>query len=618
MADDAGFAVALTIRERVFNDALLIAYAGGDFPRSLETQLADGPPAAGIAVFLSPPKISCNADDTLTIGVQMWGSLTVALDGGETGDVAAHLTLRIRPSFVVVGSDLVLEFDDVKHDVAATEWDFEAISGSSFSPDAETYLRSDFFRDRLQDAMQSAIAFGAVRLPKIDISFLGPLLAAVDDMTAKAHVVEGALVLGLDIDSDEVTTTGDIGELADFARGNDIAAVTNPAAVPVLLRTVQSVVGEQVAQNGATLEQLTLTAQTGRFHVECRASKSTGTASLSFDLIPTMFATKPGGAFEYVPKPVLIHGRTWPALGFTTANIEVDVDPAVWLDILMAAFTATFNLWFTFLVLDLIGSTAASLNAAIASADTGASIPRVQHLKPSVPGGATVRVELAEYEISTAGTYIGITVRPQAPAGALIGLTSIPSDLRAETLAYSVRLPIGVMADDPALRIRWTVIDISGTVLVNEDDLAANRETFTIVPEDVAADSSALDIGCRVYRTLGASITDFFNDGIVLEIRGPLPAEAYVRWRYDVKNPQVEFDEQSQAWAYAGEAVRKRHSNLHRLDRPCANASKRSRYRYETDVLDTLPFPIAELAAHRSELCDYCFYGGPGGIRPAL
>jgi hypothetical protein len=31
-----------------------------------------------------------------------------------------------------------------------------------------------------------------------------------------------------------------------------------------------------------------------------------------------------------------------------------------------------------------------------------------------------------------------------------------------------------------------------------------------------------------------------------------------------------------------------------------------------------LPFPVADLDAHRYELCDYCFYGGPAGLRSTI
>ena len=108
------------------------------------------------------------------------------------------------------------------------------------------------------------------------------------------------------------------------------------------------------------------------------------------------------------------------------------------------------------------------------------------------------------------------------------------------------------------------------------------------------------------------------NEGVNLTVREPLPPGAYKRWWYDVKNPQVQYDAKSDRFSYAGEAVQHRHSNWHRTDKPCKNAAKSSRYTYLDEVLDTLPFHVRDIALHRAELCDYCFYGGPAGIRPAL
>lgn len=119
------------------------------------------------------------------------------------------------------------------------------------------------------------------------------------------------------------------------------------------------------------------------------------------------------------------------------------------------------------------------------------------------------------------------------------------------------------------------------------------------------------------FRASGCAPTaDFLNDAIRLVV-GParLPG-AYVRWHYDVENPQVTFD--GTAYAYAGDAVVKRHSNYHRTNKPCANEGRRSRYTYQVETLDLLPFPATDIALHRAELCDYCFYGGPSGERVAL
>lgn len=622
MSDDAGFAVAITVRQNLLNNAILIAYASDTFPHTLSHDLPDGPPDASIDFFLGPPQITCKSDNTMTIAVDMWGSMSVTLNSAvQTGDVAAHLTIRIQPSFEVRGNTLVLGFDDINQDVVATEWDYTVI-GAGFTPDADSYLRSDVFRARLQHAIQLAILLQQVKLPNIDISFLGDgILNAVKGMMAYSRVVDGALLLGLDIDVDAVTghitTTGDVNQLVDFARGNDVAAVTNAVAVPVLLQQVQSEVSDQVAQAGASLDKLQITAQNGRFHVEGKASNSQGTANFSFNITPSMYAWKPGAFFQFVPRYVKVNPRSWPALGFTTTDVQTDVDTSPWLTII-SVILAVINPIIPVIVFTMASDTAYHLNGDITSANTGTPLPRVQHLKPSTPGGPRVRVEIADYEITTDGTYIGITARPQALPGALIGLTSIPSDFSAEPLGYTVRLPLGIVTDDPALRIRWTVNDSSGNILLTDDGKAAGREQFTLSPAVVAPGSSPLGIGVRVYRALGAQLTDFLNDSITLNIRGPLPRGAYVRWYYDVKNPQVTFDDKNQSWAYKGELRVKRHSNLHRTDQPCKNAQKRSRYEYQTDILDSLPFPLADIALHRSELCDYCFFGGPGGVRPAL
>jgi hypothetical protein len=628
MAADAGFAVALTIRERLFNDALLIAYTSGGFPSRLALQLPgkSGEPTAAIDFFLAPPQIACNIDGTLTIAVRMWGSLTVAFDGLEqAGVVDAQLTLEIQPSFVVADSKLALELDDADHDVSATEWGFTVISGSGFSPDAAAYLRSDPFRDRLQEVIRFAISTGHVQLPEIDISFLGEVLTAVDGMTAEALVVDGALMLGLDVDAkvglERITTHGDVNQLSDFARDNDIAAVTSAAAVPLLLGAAYQEISKGVTNSGAALTSLTTTAAAGRLLVAGSATRSTGAATFSFAVIPTTLASRPGTLFQYLPKSLHVKPRSWPAIGFAVVDVDVDVDVDSWVDVVMAA-ALVLSLLLGSILADVIGSivtsAAAHLADQLADANTPSPVAKVQHLKPVHPSEAAVRIDVADYEITTLGTYVGITFRPKAPPGALIGLTSIPSDLRTQTLSYSVRLPLGVLAGDPALRIRWTVLDSSGTVLANSDGIAESRENFALIPDDVGPGLSELLVTCRVYRPLGEQVTDFVNDAITLNVTGPLAAGAYVRWFYEVKNPQVRFEEGSDAWAYTGDSVVRRHSNLHRTDRPCKMAAKRSRFLYRIDFLDALPFPVAEIDAHRARLCDYCFYGGPGGDRPSL
>ncbi len=123
-----------------------------------------------------------------------------------------------------------------------------------------------------------------------------------------------------------------------------------------------------------------------------------------------------------------------------------------------------------------------------------------------------------------------------------------------------------------------------------------------------------------MYRAFGAELVDYLNEGIRLDIGAPLPSGSYVRWRYDVKNPQVRFDESRHAWWYGSpsEHVVRRWSAVHRLDRPCRMATERSRYVYQVEHLDTLPFPLEEILDRRDTVCEYCFFGGPGHLLPSL
>ena len=496
------------------------------------------------------------------------------------------------------------------------------IPPSSLSTAASAYLGNTAFIARLQTAVQEAIAFGIIKLPKIDISFLGSLTAAVD-MTADSRARQGAVLVGLNIESSDLTLIGNADLLADFAGANDLAAFIDAQAVPLMLPpNLQNQVIAQVATYGATLQgKLNIGCGAGSFLVSGKATRTGGSASFSFSVVPTLFASKPGAYFQYLKKPFGVKPRSWPALGFQVADVQVDVDPSTWVDVVTAVFTV-FNVGVPFIVAEFINGIAAQIAFGIPAASTSflpPPVPRVQHLQPATAGGPVTRVELNDFDISADGALLGVTLSAQAPPAMLIGLTSIPANYVGETLNYSVRLPLGLGTDDPALRIRWTVIDpVSGNVLFSQDGFAAGRDSFGFIPATIGPGLAQLRVTVRVYRPFGVAVTDFVNDGIPLAIRDPLPPGAYIRWYYDVKNPNVRFDSTANAWVYTGDAVVKRHSNYHRTDKPCAMEARRSRYTYQQQLLDTLPFSISNIALHRAELCDYCFYGGPAGVRPSL
>jgi hypothetical protein len=617
---DAGFAVAITIRERLLNDAITNAHAAADVPHKLRIDsVPGGPPEVAADVFLNAPVAACRPDGALTLTLPVWGTLTVT-EGGASGQahVSAQLVLALRLLYFIDGKKLSLEFNQPLQDIQALQWTLEVLPGSTVSPAHAAYLQGTAFRDRLTKMLAAAVALQQIRIPKIPVDFLGGLLDWGFQIDVRAKVLAGALVLGLDLTptdaSPDVSTAGRLDELDDFAQANDLAAVTSAMAVPLLLRKVSDQITTEIHNAGASLDRLDITPQERYFHIEGSASNDDGSVEFSFDLERGNTAYSPGAAFQYLKKPVKVNNRHWPAVTFTATHVDVDTDPAWWIYPLVAIAGYLTDGVALLPALGMIAMLSDETDREVSGtiANKGdAFAAKVQHLKPSSPAGAVMRVVIEEFEISPDGTYLGMTLRPAEFAGTLDGPSSLPRAYASQSLGYAVSLPYGVAADDPLLKVRWSVLDGTGHVLHTEDGPFAGRALFVFDASAYLADSAALQVDCAVYRDFGVRTDALFSAAIALTFDDTPTAGRYLRWFYDVKNPQVHWDPTNKKWVYDGELRISRHSRLHRADQPCANAKKPSRYLYRLDSLDALPFPLAELSKQRDTLCEYCFYGGP-------
>src|SRR5512143_1782013 len=85
MADSAGFAAAITVRENVLRTALQSAYANGsDAGKQFTEDLSDS--ALGMApdLFLGRSDVSCEgATKRLVVNLPMWGTVKVTQSGVE-------------------------------------------------------------------------------------------------------------------------------------------------------------------------------------------------------------------------------------------------------------------------------------------------------------------------------------------------------------------------------------------------------------------------------------------------------------------------------------------------------------------------------------------------------
>jgi hypothetical protein len=619
MSDFAGYAAAITIRDHVFSDGFLSAYHGGQISHSLSQNFGTLPgPRGGVNFFFQSPQVVLTTSDPNHAIVRLngWGTIGLQVNfplPSEFRSVEWQADVLITPRVDVLGSVALLSANQVDYVLVA--WQFDVLSGGAFSAGAQAFLNGDTFKTMLQGWLQGAI--GDIKFPIIDFSFLGPFSGrSFTTVTLKA--VNTAVLLGFDMDNGTFATAGDPSQLQDVAGANDVEVVVNPDAVGPLMPDAQQEVQNEIDQYGATLDApISITCEEGRFRVKGRASMTGGAANFSLAAVPHTVFGIPGAIIPLsTKKTMLIPARFFGALSFSPADVSVDVEQSGWVDVL-EAIAGVLTLGFAaFVDQAFISETERNITGGIESADLN-----VDGVTPTVRrfGDPPTRFGIEQFEIHTVGLYIGISSKLEAPAARLSGVKSIPQDLAAQSLRYDVTLPFDALPDDPFLNIRWTVIDLdSGNTLLNDDAAALNRSSFQFVPTLIGPGVTRFAVVCRVYRALGPFVTDLFNQTIRLTVGPPLPAGAFVRWTYQVKNPQLRFNVAGNQWQYLGDKRIPRWSKIHRADKPCKNANHRSRFTPAVEFLNALPFPVAEIAANRKRLCPYCFFGGPASTVASL
>ena len=540
--------------------------------------------------------------------------------------VSGAIDIDLQPLFQVnyddTASPRVDQLDlDPLSELSISRLEFAVVEGDPFPSDVQAYVSGQAFTDALQAQLRSAVTFGVVSLPSIDISYLGELPGAVARRGARAKVVPGALLVGLDLEQDGVALTGDLDHLSDFAGDHDIAAVTNPAALTFSLPSVKALIVTKVEAAGATLTSFSVTAEPGKLRVRAEAQEgSTATLSLSFAAVPVLTHTEPGLFLQFADPQILVASKTWAALEFAVEDPSVDIDTSWWVDLLEALGALVLGVvgvgGLAVLFIELTISGLADMYAGQIGDEPNRSLGARVQRRVIGDTGAVLRIELSDYAIDPGeGTFVGLRLSPRPAPVRLAGPTTLPSDYAGQSLAYRIGLPLGAHVDDPRLRLRWTVADaITGGVLATEDGPAAGRLVHAVVPAGVAPGRTALTVRAEMYRDLGPVSVTLVDDSVPLDIRGLLPTPAYVRWSYGVVTPQLQFDAAANSWDYTGDRQHNRRSAIHRTDQPCRFAGRSSRYTFEVEHLGALPFALHQLEDHRGELCDYCFYGGPAGV----
>lgn len=608
----AGFAAAVTIRESVLNIAAAAAYANGDSGHRFGGPLPGTQIPASVSLFLGPPVISLEGSTgLLVVQMETWGRINITLDGiNRRVQIFAELALTLRPVFTA-GEEL--EFTPPADEIKIRQWSPTIITPNVPHP-VISYIRGEAFKARLEESFVLAIVAGQIKLPKIDVSFLGPLVRKTTSV--ESRIRNNALLIGLNIAESGTNLTGTINALEDFAGEYGLAGIVNPQAVELFLQDLHDQMVEKAQDSGATLSRFTAEIRPGYILVRGRASKTGGALNFSFRAVPYMYHTRPGKYFGYLRKPVKVKSRTYPALGFRAEGVDVDQDRSWWVILFGEVIFGLLSSGLTVLYVESLFRNASKVLAANVEGRTFADPPaRVIRNAPPL-GGIKLRIALERFDISMDGIYTGISFQQQSSTSKIAGPQVIPDEYTHHKLPYKFQLPSSVFEDDSLLRIQWTLENrLNGTILADADTLAAGHLRFTLMPNDFPG-VREFGIRVRLYRKNEFLVTEISNVVLGVSIRGPLQPNAYIRWHTSVKTPQVDFDTANDNWVYKGESKVNRWSEWHRLDRPCKAVNAPNRYRYRTEIVDRLPFSLEKLDIMSEGLCQYCFYGGPTGINP--
>ncbi len=178
---------------------------------------------------------------------------------------------------------------------------------------------------------------------------------------------------------------------------------------------------------------------------------------------------------------------------------------------------------------------------------------------------------------------------------------------------------------DPRVRVRWTLFGEDKSRRIGEVDHVLNGPLSQIVDRkqfsiDHASDEldafDAFIVVCRVYRSTGQEAEELFTEELTIRIEDRLERKhRYVRWRHGVYYMGFSAKKKDPKRRPTDWVAANRKSKIHYTDpdKRCRFADHYSAglHKDRLDYFDDLPFALRDIAANRSAVCPYCFFGGP-------
>jgi hypothetical protein len=606
----AGFAASIAVREQTLQDLVRVLHHANAIPHQLKQSFH----GKSIKFFLDVPRLTCKASngDRLAIDLTAWGDLTVS---GQIRLVRCHARVLVPLNLALEGKSLSFgveglsaKLDDLRIDV---------LSGGPFPAAAQAELAASEFHRDVEFAIRQLLKTVPFA-PPLGLGLLGPLASATNT-DLKTRVLDGCVAIGLDVHVGAVATHGNPNGLSNTTAGNDIGVWANPAAAPVLMSGIKEDVEKELSADDATLDSLTTTVEEGHFHIVGKATKAGfGSASFSMNVVPHLIrpATHEEWDDEY-GSHFVIHRDAREEFWFEKTNLNVDVDPAWWVSLVEGLTVGPATLVIEAHI-DLVRNNVYGR--------AGKKPVRTQEFTFAGTTGPSIRLKYERFECHTEGIFTALTLRPLFPAPGVTGPSYLAiEEVPSARIEYKVQPPFDAHPDDPNLFYAWAARRTDTHALIATS--SAKTMNLSGVPALLAA--PGIRIECRLFRVLGAEITEIFNGSAVLRIADRLDrSHPYVFWRHAVITPLVRT-ELDGSQTRSGYNFEDRVSNLHRTDFPgrCRMVSRFSSKVLEVDdgsgrphleYLDALPFARTDLLAHRDEVCDYCFFGGPTKTTPLI
>jgi hypothetical protein len=602
-AQHAGFAAAVAIGQRALDTLAKATYFTPSFDHRLKADVpgasSSNPTVSLEDIFLDAPHFVLKQASQGRIGLRLngWGSVKV---GAERRDCQVELLVGLPARVLLVKGRLGILLDAMMATLDVLS--VRPFAGSSFSTATQAYLDSAAFKGVIEFGLRLELSKRGALLPPFDVSFLGAV-ATDPSTTATLAIVDDALMIGMDIASGGVTTTGDKTLLTNFLADRDVGMWMHPSVLPIAFASMRQGLDAQVMKEGATLTSFSLNLEEGGFRVNGQANSDTG--SLTFSVLASPVLDRSGD-------PLRDRLRIW------LSEAQVSTQPAWWvvgLEVLSLGIGVAVVEFFATVVRSNI------VNGIKVSPSSDVAPATIRFTLPGVPEPA-ITLKMVAFECHIDGVFVAMLVGAEFRHAKMVGPTDVPADevpgLAAAPLVYRADLAFDALPDDPMLRARWTVRlpRATSALLVQDGGVAGGGAILNITGINVPLlTSSVFDVACRLYRVRGSDVDELFDQTTTLSVRDRLDrSHPYVRWRHQVLVPVVRREIDGSK-TIVGTAIKTRASKLHRTAIPgrCRMASHYSQSWMQFDdehpgptleYLDDLPFARADLVANRAQVCD--------------